>query len=153
MDVIDSFTGDYSFLSNFHCPAPVHLLNPDGSPGYWFRSVEHAYQAAKTLDVLARRPFVNIGMTPGQAKRAGKLLKLRADWEDVRLHVMEDLLRQKFAADPLRAKLIATQSAQLIEGNNWGDSYWGMVRTPAGTLVGANNLGRLLMQIRLEVNR
>jgi hypothetical protein len=71
---------------------------------------------------------------------------LRADWEDIRLEVMLNLLRQKFApGSELRTKLETTTPHELVEGNTWGDTFWGVCNG-----VGQNNLGRLLMQVRDE---
>ena len=132
---IDSFQGEYRWLSNFWL-VPVEL------DGKTYKSVEHAYMAAKTLDPVLRET-IRCFATPGQAKKFCKTIKLRDDWEAVKLRVMHNLLVQKFFHQGLRAKLIATGNAELIEGNTWGDTYWGVCRG-----VGQNQLGRLLMQIR-----
>ncbi len=58
---------------------------------------------------------------------------------------MLDLLRIKFTIPTLRERLLATGDQTLIEGNTWGDTYWGVCRG-----VGLNNLGTLLMQVREE---
>ncbi len=138
--VIERFRGEYAFLSNFY-PASVVL---DGTA---YRSVEHAYQAAKTLDLRARIPFQDADrMTPAGAKREGQRLDLRPDWLPVRVDVMRDLLRGKFARDPLRALLIETWPHALIEGNDWDDRFWGMVEGQ-----GQNMLGVLLMEVREEL--
>jgi hypothetical protein len=60
---------------------------------------------------------------------------------------MFELLHLKFTNDRLRDMLLATGNAELIEGNNWRDTFWG--QCPIGT--GANHLGRLLMQVRKEI--
>lgn len=128
------------FLSNFY-PAPVAL------DGVTYPSVEHAYQAAKTTDAKQREPFSRKLVTPGQAKRMGKAVTMRADWNAVKLDVMRDLVKQKFANDALRAKLDDTAGRRLVEGNKWGDTYWGMVMRD-GKLVGENHLGKILMEVR-----
>lgn len=120
MPVIDRFNGPHRFLSNFET-AYVLL---DGEP-YW--TVEHAYQAAKTLDKRERLWLAGL-RTPGQAKRRGRKLALRPDWEQVKDTIMLDLLRQKFRQPQLRDALLATGDAELIEGNTWGDTYWGCVQ-------------------------
>jgi ribA/ribD-fused uncharacterized protein len=137
---ITRFAGKYRFLSNFYMATILY-------EGTWYPSVEHAYQAAKTLDRGERDLMAQIE-TPGDAKRLGqRITPIRSDWEAVKLTVMETLLRAKFSFYPeLRAKLLATGEAQLSEGNTWGDSYWGMV---AG--FGENHLGKLLMKIREEL--
>lgn len=137
MSEISDFRGESRWLSNFHL-VKVEL---DGVP---YSSTENAYQAAKTLDPDLRRVFRTC--TPSEAKRHGRLLALRPDWEAVKVPVMLDLLRQKFAHPELRAKLLATGDAQLIEGNWWNDTFWGVCRG-----IGQNWLGRLLMQVRDEV--
>lgn len=136
--VITRFDGAHRFLSNFQ-PCRVVLDNVE------YPSVEHAYQAAKTLDLTARA-FIASQTSPGRAKRAGRQVPMRDDWERVKLAVMLDLLRQKFAHADLRAQLIATSDDVLVEGNTWGDTFWGMCNG-----VGLNHLGRLLMQVRAEV--
>lgn len=110
-----------------------------------FPSVEHAYQAAKCQDYTMRW---NVAMqpTPGWAKIWGRKVTLRPDWESIKLQVMLDLVRIKFAVPELRAKLLATGDAELIEGNYWGDRFWGVCKG-----VGENHLGKILMQVREEI--
>jgi ribA/ribD-fused uncharacterized protein len=136
---ITSFSGENRFLSNFW-PSIVMM---DGQP---FPSVEHAYQAAKTTDKTQRR-VIQYAPTAGKAKRLGKKVTMRPDWEAVRLQIMEELLREKFKEGILLKKLQATKPHKLIEGNTWGDQFWG--ESPLGT--GQNHLGLLLMQIRDDV--
>lgn len=138
MSKIDSFSGQYRFLSNFY-PADVKY------EGEQYSSVEHAYQAAKTLD-LSHRIIIRDCGRPGVAKKLGKHIVLRDDWNEIKLSVMGQLLWQKFHIDPLRQLLIDTDPFELIEGNHWGDVYWGICRG-----IGENNLGKLLMEIRKEL--
>lgn len=133
---IARFQGEHAFLSNFF-PAPVKY------DGVTYATVEHAYQAAKTEDRVARLR-IEACSTPGRAKRMGKEVKLRANWEDMKLDIMRDLLWQKFTDHPtLRERLLATGDVMLVEGNDWGDRYWGVCDG-----VGFNFLGRLLMFTR-----
>lgn len=138
MTRIDSFTGEYGFLSNFW-PWPVKL------DGVTYPSVEHAYQAAKTLDPIFR-DMIREAVKPSYAKRLGQAAPLREGWTDIRLEVMRELCWQKFRDHALRQALMATGSAELIEGNTWGDTFWGVCRG-----VGENNLGLILMNIRSRV--
>lgn len=140
---ITSFRGAHRFLSNFH-PADVWYLD------VWYPTVEHAYVAAKSNNPRVRRNIATI-VSPGGAKIAGRRLVLRPDWEKVKLLVMHDLLRQKFQNPHLRADLLATGDAEIIEGNTWGDQFWGAVRLPSGAWLGENHLGRLLMEVRAEL--
>ena len=138
MSDITSFTGEYRFLSNFF-PAVVTL------DGETYPSVEHAYQAAKTTSPIAREA-IRTCPKPGQAKRNGRMVQLRPDWEEIKLDVMRDLLWQKFQHYDLREQLLATGDRRLIEGNHWNDTFWGVCRG-----VGQNWLGVLLMEIREEM--
>lgn len=145
MREITSFSGEYSFLSNFY-PCRIEY------DGIIYPSSEHAFQAAKTLSRGERRDIAALS-TPGKAKRAGRHVTLRPNWDDIRVSVMEDILRIKFHDPVLRQKLLDTKNAILIEGNNWNDKFWGMVYYRPGNWHGENNLGRLLMKIRRGLTR
>lgn len=138
MKEISTFKNKNAFLSNFY---PVFVYYE----GMRFPSVEHAFQAAKTNDLEIRKLFM-IAPTAKDAKRFGRQVKLRKDWDEVKITVMEILLRQKFARPALREQLLNTKDSMLIEGNNHGDTFWGVCK---GT--GENYLGRLLMKIRQEI--
>lgn len=138
---ITSFTGTYDYLSNFTCCRHGIVLD-----GMTYDTVEHAFQAAKTLD-FGKRWEIRAAHTPGMAKLLGRRVKLRPDWEEIKIDVMLDLLRQKFAPGTALAKLLAgTGDAELIEGNDWGDTFWGVCRGK-----GENVLGLLLMTVRQEL--
>lgn len=136
-DQIVSFNGRYRFLSNF-------WLTDIKWEGLNYVSVENAYQAAKSNVRNIRLAFTNI--TPHAAKKLGRKIKYRNDWEQVKLGVMLDLIRLKFEDDCLKEKLLRTGEKTLIEGNTWGDTYWGVCDK-----VGENNLGKILMQVRTEI--
>ncbi len=153
MGMIDRFNEQYFFLSNFF--AVAHGIMLDGER---YNTVEAAYQAAKTLD-LGWRAKIRMLYHPRDAKRMGKRVPMREDWEQVKLQIMEDLLRQKFTDSWLREHLIETHPQELIEGNTWGDKFWGAVweyvylpesTREYGRWVGENHLGKLLMKIRKE---
>lgn len=136
---ITSFQGEYRFLSNFY-PSMVVF------EGITYPTAEHAYQSAKTTDLTERRRIASLP-TPADAKRAGRALKYRSDWETVKFEVMAVCVRDKFARNPeLRAKLLATGNLYLEEGNTWGDTIWGTVNGQ-----GENRLGKILMQVRAEL--
>src|SRR5271155_2124584 len=115
--MIDKFQGEYRFLSNFW-PAKVIL---DGGPYF---SVEHAYQAAKTINSMERRQ-IQAMVKPGDAKKSGKKVTQREDWGEIKIITMRFLLNQKFANAELRLKLLQTDGQELVEGNHWGDVFWG----------------------------
>ena len=129
-DIIGSFSGCHSFLSNFY-------TYQDGM------SAEHYYQAAKTLDAR-QRDWVMASETPGIAKRRGRHVDLRLDWEYIKDCVMMNILIDKFSGNAaLRNALLKTGNAVLVEGNTWGDTYWGVCDG-----IGQNKLGELLMIVR-----
>lgn len=138
--MISKFDDQYRFLSNFWF---VPIVMDD----LVFPSVEHAFQAAKTLDKNDRVRIAHLG-TAREAKAYGRKLKLRPDWEEVKLPIMEELLRKKFAWPLLRQALIDTGDQELIEGNWWGDRFWGV---DLKTNQGQNHLGMLLMKVRSEL--
>lgn len=141
---IEGFFGEYRWLSNFW---PARVMLGDLS----FDTVEHAFQAAKTLD-RRERQYIGRAPTPDKARRWGReKIVVRGDWHTVKLGVMEDLVRQKFTKHPtLKGLLLATGDEDIIEVNSWGDYYWGVAKTHAG-LVGDNHLGKIIMKVRGEL--
>lgn len=139
MRTIAAFNGEFRWLSNFW---PVSITCADGIT---YPSSEHAYMASKTLDMGIRREVATL-KTAGDAKRFGRKIKLRADWEEVKRNEMLSVLRLKFRDPLLRIKLINTGDARLVEGNTWGDTYWGVCNGQ-----GQNVLGQLLMLVRDEI--
>lgn len=135
---VDSFRGDHGFLSNF-ARSDIDL------DGETYRTVEHAFQAAKT-DVASERERLRNTPSPLIVKRLGKKVTLRPGWDAMRVQVMGRFLRAKFCDPDLAAKLLATGDMPLYEGNHWGDTFWGTVDGR-----GQNHLGRLLMEIRAEL--
>lgn len=140
MDMITEFQGEYRFLSNFW-PAIVVLDNVQ------YPSVEHAYMAAKTTDIILRK-HIKEQPTAAMAKKLGRSLQLRPDWEMIKLGVMESLVRQKFQEPTLKAKLLQTGDQEIIENNTWNDTFWGVCRGK-----GSNHLGKILMKVRNEINQ
>lgn len=140
LDTVTAFVGEYRFLSNFWRIAIEYRERT-------YPSVEHAYQAAKVdlnvpnYDELCRE--IRTACTPGQAKRLGRHVPMRPDWDIDKLFVMRMLLIRKFDDPSLRKLLIDTSPAVLIEGNSWNDQYWGVCNGQ-----GQNHLGQLLMGIR-----
>jgi ribA/ribD-fused uncharacterized protein len=145
--MIDKFDGENKFLSNFH----MCIVWYEGIP---YPTIEHAYQAAKTFDLNQRKYIAGIPWNKaGQAKRIGKRIPLRNNWEEIKLSVMEDLLRQKFGVRPnFKQKLLDTGNEELIEGNYWHDNYWGNCKCKKCIdKPGLNMLGKLLMKIRSDL--
>jgi ribA/ribD-fused uncharacterized protein len=138
LDNIISFRGRYSFLSNFYEAVVVY-------DGLEYPTVEHAYQAAKTLD-LEYRSMINKAVTPGKAKALGSIVPIRDDWEAIKISVMRDLVAQKFSDKKLMHWLQQTAPAVLEERNYWNDKFWGTDLEGNGL----NHLGNILMEIRDE---
>ena len=142
--MIDCFDGKFAFLSNFY-PSPMTV------DGIIFPTVEHLFQAAKTVS-LVEREKIAAAATPGQAKRLGRNVILCDNWEEIKDDVMLNALRLKFAILPLREKLLATGNEELVEGNTWHDNIWGNCSCDrCKKIEGQNKLGKLLMQVREEI--
>ena len=139
VDIIKEFQGEYRWLSNFW----ICKIKYDGIV---FSSVEAAYQAAKTTDYKSRAIIATLA--PGDAKRSGRQVNIRKDWENAKVGIMKELISQKFSDPGLRKKLLATGDAELQEGNNWNDVFWGI---SLKTGKGANTLGKILMQVRSDI--
>jgi ribA/ribD-fused uncharacterized protein len=134
--MISSFRDEYFFLSNFY-PVEIKL------DGIVYPNAEAAFQAQKTLNVEERRKFSML-KNPVQAKRLGRKVKLRDDWEEVKLYIMTEIVSQKFLQHPhLFEMLLQTGDEELVEGNKWGDRFWGVCKCK-----GENHLGKILMKIR-----
>ncbi len=142
--VIDNFRDEYWFLSNFYPATQRLVLRFDDSDCVFFcPTAEHAYQAMKA-DNLQEAGAIAAARTPENAKKMGRTVTLRKDWEDKKLAAMYTALNGKFLSNEKLAKrLIETGDATLIEGNTWGDTFWGVCDGK-----GANHLGILLMDIR-----
>ncbi len=136
INMIDSFTGQYRFLSNFYLCRVRYMSIP-------YRSAEHAYQVSKTNKSSERRAIRQV-RTTAQAKKLGRQTTLRKDWDEVKVQMMQAIVKSKFEQNPeLRRRLLATFDIQLVEGNSWHDTFWGVCDGE-----GENHLGRILMTVR-----
>ena len=137
--MIEKFTGSNEFLSNFY---PCEIIF-EGAP---YPTVEHAFQAAKTFDKPSRLKIAALA-TPSKAKAAGKKVQLREGWDTIRTDIMRQIIRFKFRHHAeLAQKLLDTGEQELIEGNSWNDTFWGVCRGK-----GQNWLGKILMEVRTEL--
>ena len=133
---ITSFSGQYAFLSNFY-PSPIYYN------GLHYPTVEHAYQSMKTEDHGLRVGIAAL-LTPGEAKKVGRKLKYRDNWEAIKMNIMRACIYDKFTQNrDLAQKLLDTGDSYLTEGNWWGDTFWGVCGG-----VGRNELGKQLMEMR-----
>lgn len=139
MKKIEYFKGEYDFLSNFY-ESPVMY------DGRLYANSEGAFHSMKSLDPSVRNKFKDLN--PSLAKKLGRSVVLRSDWDEVKDGIMKEIVKAKFVQNKdLTKKLLATGDAELIEGNWWGDRYWGVCE---GT--GKNMLGKILMEVRNEIN-
>lgn len=178
MNIIDSFKNEYSFLSNFY-EAPVEYN------GVTYCNSEAAFQHAKCRNLTSseqidfvvglRARLQNLVLAyvdsndknvlttvfskvnPSVAKKLGRVVPIKSEWEDVKYTVMEEIVRNKFMQNKaLKQALLNTGDATLIECNYWHDNTWG--KCSCGKCFGKvgsngknNNLGIILMKVREEL--
>lgn len=133
--MIGKFNGKYDFLSNFY-------ISPVEFEGAQYPSVENAYQAAK--ETGDREKFKSC--SPSKAKKLGRKVNLRQDWEETKIEIMTTIVRNKFTNLDLKEKLLDTGDQELVEGNWWKDTFWGVCMGD-----GRNELGKILMKVRQEI--
>lgn len=139
---INSFRGPNRWLSNF-------FLNPVVLDGVSYPSNEHAYMAQKApLDSAWQKQCQDPSILPSDIKKLSRQVQLILGWDELRIPTMEKCLRAKFQCPMLKEKLLATGDAVLLEGNSWGDDFWGVNEL---TGEGENHLGKLIMKIRDEL--
>lgn len=130
----------FGFLSNF-APHGFWANNL-----YW-PSVEHFYQAMKTTREGLRKKFAELPH-PAEAKKLGRRVPLRGDWENIKMDVMKWALERKFKNQTIKKALLATNGHELVENSPW-DSFWGNGRDGKGK----NMLGKLLMDLRDQISK
>ncbi len=133
---IAKFRGEYAFLSNFY-ETQIYCW------GYKYSNAEAAFQAMK--DPLKAEMFVYLNGK--EAKRLGRAVELRENWELLKEGFMYTVCFAKFTQnESLGRKLLATGDRMLIEGNTWGDTEWGVCNG-----AGKNLLGKILMRVREKI--
>jgi len=142
MKTVPLFKDEFGFLSNFY-------ISPFNWNGFRWNTVEHAFQASKTKSTYDQERIRTAG-TPAIAKRLGREVELRKDWEQIKVSVMTELVWLKFEQNSILINmLLDTGSAELIEGNYWHDNYWGdCYCRKCMKYEGKNMLGFILMEIR-----
>lgn len=135
---ITRFRGEYYFLSNMF---PERLT----VGGITYECAEAAFQAQKVTSDAERMKFSKLNGF--DARKLGRQVALRPDWDQVRLDVMREVLRAKFSNPELARQLVATQGT-IQENNTWGDTFWGISKGQ-----GQNHLGRMLEELREELKQ
>ncbi len=148
--MINKFEGRWRFLSNFY-PCKIE------HQGITYPSNEHYYVAMKVNDeqlINGRyytpgdfREMIATIESPAIVKKLGQKIKVRKDWDSKKLEIMNWGVREKFNNNTtLKELLLSTGDEQLIEGNDWRDTFWGVCDGK-----GKNHLGRILMDVRDEL--
>lgn len=104
-NIIAEFQGEYRWLSNFwQCPVKVS--------GWDFPSAENAYQAAKSLDPDVWQNMMYL--PPNKAKRYGRQIEIREDWEEIKLDVMRYILNAKLSMWAAHPEIRASWSQSIM---------------------------------------
>lgn len=143
--MIHEFKGEYKWLSNFE---PVNIT----IDGITYPSVEHAYMSAKCDDPEWKKYCSDSNNTAGDVKRKSREVKLVDNWDTLKFDIMETCLMKKYRQEPFSSRLINTGNQNIVEGNYFGDTVWG-VDLKSSPNVGENHLGRMIMLIRNTLNK
>ena len=136
--MIKEFQNEFRWLSNF---APVKII----LDGVEFPSIEHAYMSAKSDDMKWKKFCSNPNNKANDVKRQSRNIVLKENWNNIKLDVMVECVKQKFNQEPYRTKLLETGTLYIQEGNRWNDKFWGVCLK---TNKGENHLGKLIMDVR-----
>ena len=142
VDVLE-FKGEYEKFSNFY-QVTIHYKRRT------FQSVELAYVSEKSNNNAFKNRIASLkGNQSGYAKKLGRQVQLRKDWDDDKDKIMTELLLIKFNIPEFHNLLLSTRDGQLVEGNYWHDNYWGdCYCKKCQNKKGLNKLGNMLMDIR-----
>ena len=118
--------------------------------GYLYSSLEEAYQS---LGFVSSAPEIAEKIKRSHsAHEAQKIAydnkdKRQSNWDEVKLDVMEKLIRAKIDQNPyVKKKLLETKDYIIVEDSP-KDSFWGW----GSDRNGQNNLGKLWMKLRDEL--
>ena len=140
--MINQFRGDFYFLSNmYECDIEFNKNK--------FKSIEHAYIYHK-YDNIEIKKLALSDIDGKVLKIESKRFKKVKGWDDIKLKLMYELLKVKFNKTPFKEMLISTNDCNIVEGNSWNDTFWGVDITQTPN-IGENHLGRLIMKVRDEL--
>jgi len=158
--MIERFRGEYFPFSNMY-PLPEWI---EADCGLMVPTSEHAYMANRFKDiqiqlaVAAARGLETSNAIYKDGLAAKKLAHELIDAGEelssadpiARIALMRRVVRQKIDKnDSIRTLLIGTEQQEIQEGNDWGDTFWGV--SPVGSGSGQNNLGKIYMGIRADL--
>lgn len=135
-----SFRGEMFYRSNMY-PSPIVYKN------ITFKTSEHFYQASKTFDKSAQEVIMNCN-TPYLAKKKAQTIKVRSDWDDIKLNIMKIAVYLKFSQNKEIYYLLKKSTDYIEETNYWHDLFWGNCYCKKCNGKGLNHLGKILMDIR-----
>ena len=155
---VGSFQDEKAFLSNMY-RQPIYFNRQHEifvSDELVYPSTENLYHALKCQHVDDRIRFIKC--TPFESKKLSKTMYVRPDWDDdMKIEAMKLCTDLKYDYNiDLQDKLLAVTDDIIVEENNWGDDFWGMVYNHSkGHFVGQNNLGHILTSKReqIRINR
>ena len=143
---------NYKWLSNFNITKPFEFKTRK------YPTIEHAFQAQQVenddyKDLFTIGSETYIGEMPNIAKKTGNKTNIKKmkrkivdDWNDIKLDILEDIIRQYFNANTdLKQKLVKTAPNELIFKGVGVDTFWGVSKDG-----GENHHGNILMTLRDE---
>ena len=110
------FKDDLYFLSNMH-PCKVEVCI--GMIPYTFTCAESAFQACKCPERV--NEFVNLDGY--QAKKLGRKVQLRPDWEQIKIDCMKAIVKAKFDQNTFLGLRLKSLKGDIVEHNTWNDTF------------------------------
>ena len=155
MKMLHGFSANqYEFLSNFYACDTFYANELTGPEGMVFKTSEHAFQAAKATTLEDMR-YVALARTPGEAKRRGRSIPFRSDWDEIKDQVMYEIVKEKFKNPDMRQRIISVINEgydSFCEDNWWHDNYWGDCQCEkCKNIEGRNELGKILTKVANEI--
>jgi ribA/ribD-fused uncharacterized protein len=158
--MIERFRGEYFPFSNMY-PLPSWI---EADCGVLVPTSEHAYMANRFKDVRIQLAVAAArGLETSKAMYRDGLAAKKLAYEFIasgeelvaadpiaRIALMKRVVNKKINEnDSIRALLISTDEEDIQEGNDWGDTFWGI--SPVGSGSGQNNLGKIYMELRSKL--
>ena len=142
-EFIGFYTREFFCLDNFSSFAVVYR-------GIKYPTVEHAYQALKFVKIapeIAQKIAESFSAQAAKKIAHENIYKQDAHWDDIKLEIMENLLRAKLEQNPyVKEKLLQTKNYLICEDSP-KDAFWGI----GPNRDGQNQLGKLWMKLREEL--
>lgn len=142
-EIVGFYTREFYCLDNF---SAFKITYKD----HKYSTVEEAYQALGFIDTAPE--IAKAIIDSGSAHDAQRIAhenaeKRRADWDEMKVSLMEELLRAKLSQHPyVKKKLLETGDLPIVEDSP-KDSFWGW----GPNRDGKNELGKLWMKLRTEL--